>query len=247
VQDSEAYQVSTALNCTKFPFAALITHVANAQSGVESSQGMSVVARIVGNPGPEAFVQKLQNAVDTHTPALERIRAERVAQAADRAIREEQNSAYEASLARDRERARERREAEERRKREEEETARRAQEAEALERKREQWRKWRASVLPNEPTDGQVARVSIRMEDGQRIIRKFAKETKMEEVYAFVECVGLERPEERVAEPSEYDHTYRFRLVSVMPRKVFNPEDGSVGEDLWPSGNLVVESLDDEE
>src|SRR5579871_3178671 len=48
VQDSEAYQVSLALNTTKFPFAALIAHTPSV-----STTSMSVVARLVG-PMPAA-------------------------------------------------------------------------------------------------------------------------------------------------------------------------------------------------
>lgn len=251
VQESEAYQLSTALSCTKFPFAALITHAPSTPPGV-SSQGMSVVARVVGATPPTVFIQKLLNAINTHTPALDRIRLQRAEQAADRAIRDQQNSAYEESLARDRERARERREAEEKRKRQEEKAALLAAEAEMQRRKRDQWRRWRGSVLPKEPVNGSLARVSIRTADGQRIIRKFEKQTRMEEVYAFVECSEIETKVEEESEgafekPDDYEHMYNFRLVNIMPRKVFDPEDGMVGDHLWPSGNLVVETLEEED
>ena len=111
--------------------------------------------------------------------------------------------------------------------------------------KRSQWRRWRAARIAEEPTDGAVARVSIRTADGNRIIRKFAKEAQMEEVYAFVECLDLVGGEKVGGEkPHDYEHEYDFRLVSVMPRKEFDPaERGTVGEHLWPSGNLVVESV----
>jgi FAS-associated factor 2 len=245
VQESEAYQVSTALGCTKFPFAALITHAPNTPPSA-SSQGMSVVSRVIGTCTPAAFTQKLLTAINTHSPALDRIRTQRAAQAADRQIRDQQNSAYEASLARDRQRAAERKAAEEAARRAEAEAARLAAEASTLVAKREQWRRWRASTLSREPEEGTpAARVSIRTADGKRVVRKFSKEARMEEVYAFVECMDVE--DANSERPSGYQHSYGFRLVSVMPRKVFGPESGTVGDGLWPSGNLVVEALDEEE
>jgi FAS-associated factor 2 len=249
VQESEAFQVAHALNCTKFPFAALIAHAPNAPAGA-SSQGMSVVSRIVGNVTPQQFTAKLQNAINTHNPVLDRIRAQRAAQEQDRAIRDQSQRAYEASLQRDRQR----KEAEEAARRAEAERVAERERAEkaAMEKaeKQAQWRRWRAGTLSPEPTEGQVARVSIRTTEGERIIRKFAKETPMEEVYAFVECLGVEHEQDTaVAErPQGYEHVYAFRLVSVMPRKEFLPDaTTTVGEELWPSGNLVVESLEEDE
>lgn len=245
VRESEGFQVACGLDCTKFPFAALITHAPNTPPGA-SSQGMSVVARVTGAVTPSAFTQKLQNALNTHSPALERIRAQRAAQAADRLIRDMQNSAYEASLARDRQRARERREVEEAARRVQEQAERRAAEAAALARNQEQWRKWRASNMPPEPKEGAVARVSIRTPDGERVLRRFESTTSMEEVYAFVDCLGVEC-ERGEARPVGYEHEYSFRLVSPMPRKVYLPDETTVGQELWPNGNLVVESLVDDD
>ncbi|KAA8894627.1 thioredoxin-like protein [Sphaerosporella brunnea] len=236
VQESEAFQVATALNCTKFPFAALITHAPNAPEGT-SSQGMSVVARIVGTVTPAQFTAKLQTAINTHTPALDRIRATRAAQEADRAIRDQSQRAYDASLQRDRAR------------KEAEEAARRAAALVAeTAAKREQWRRWRASTIPAEPpADGAVARLSIRTIAGDRVVRRFARETPMEVVYAFVDSLGIDADDVGGEKPQAYQHQYGFRLVSVMPREEFLPDATTVGEVLWPSGNLIVESLDDHE
>ncbi|KAI5783605.1 hypothetical protein EDC01DRAFT_212884 [Geopyxis carbonaria] len=247
VADSEPYQVAAALGCTKFPFAALITHAANTPPGA-SSQGMSVVARLVGPTPAPAFVAKLRAAVATHEPALAAIRANRVAQQADRAIREEQNSAYELSLARDRQRAQERRAAEERERAEAAAAAKAAAEAEELARKRSAWRRWRKATLLQEPAaEAEVARVSVRTADGERVVRRFGKEVGMEEVYAFVETLDMDDEEVGGERPEGYEHEYRFRLASVMPRKEYAPDAGTVGEYLWPSGNLVVEMVGDDE
>ncbi|MCJ1304633.1 hypothetical protein MMC08_007446, partial [Hypocenomyce scalaris] len=67
VQDSEAYQVSNALNCTKFPFAAMIVHTPQ-----DSSTSMSTVARITGLLPPPAFVARLQAAITQASGPLDR-------------------------------------------------------------------------------------------------------------------------------------------------------------------------------
>ena len=114
VQDSEAYQVSNALNCTKFPFSALISLIPQS-----STTAMQVIARIAGPVPPSTYVAKLQSAISEHSEALETVRSTRAAQNAERSLREEQNSAYERSLAVDRERARLKREVEAKKAREE--------------------------------------------------------------------------------------------------------------------------------
>ena len=250
---SEAYQVAAALGCTHFPFAALITHAPRGTPATASSQGMSVVCKVAGPCAADAFVGRLAAAIDAHAPALARIRDQRAVHDANRLIRDQQNSAYEASLARDRQRAAERRAADEAAARAEADAARRAAEASSLARKREQWRRWRAHNLAAEPAATPAARVSIRTADGKRVVRRFASDASMEEVYDFVECLDVPRDGEAdgglpLQPPSDYTHRYAFRLVSVMPRQVFEPHtDTTVADGLWPSSNLVVEALDDDD
>ena len=246
VQDSEAYQVSNALNCSKFPFAALIVHTPQ-----DSSTSMSTVARLTGLQPASTFVAKLRTAITQHAPALDRVRTTRNEQQATRNLRDEQNSAYERSLAQDRERARQRREAEAAKKREEEEAKAKAEAEEKEAQKFEQWKRWRAQSLPPEPgAESKTAtRISIRLTNGERVIRKFAEEAEMEELYAFVECHDVLKTGEEaaspVSEPSNYNHHYNFRLVSPMPRVVYSVDaGGTVGSKLGRSGNLIVEPID---
>lgn len=253
VQDSEAYQVSTALNCSKFPFTALI-----AQTPQDSASSMSTIARITGLLPPSAYVPRLRTAISQQSAALERVRATRAEQNATRNLRDEQNSAYERSLAQDRERARQRREAEAERLKEENEAKAKGEAEEANRRNLEQWRIWRAQRITPEPdsTAKNVSRVSIRMTSGERVVRKFADTSTMEELYAYVECHDLLHSEKPpsistpVSEPKGYKHEYGFRLVSPMPRAVYgldNPD--SVGSVIGRSANLIVEPvlLDEEE
>ncbi len=251
VQDSEAYQVSTALRCTKFPFSALIVHTPQ-----QSSVAMSVVQRIAGPTPPTAYIDKLQTSITQHAEALSRVRATRSEQQATRNLREEQNSAYERSLAQDRERARQRREAEVAKVQAEKEARAKA----ALEEKQAQnllqWKRWRAQTLPSEPgaEAKDVTRISIRMPSGERVIRKFPPEAKLDDLYAFVECYEVLDTDVGSAasavteQPKDYEHTFGFRLVSPMPRTVFELESGgTVKEKIGRSANLIVEPIAEDE
>lgn len=250
VQDAEAYQVSTALNVTRFPYVSMIVHTPSV-----SSTAMSKIATATGPVAAPDLLSKMQTAMQTHNTELERVRSQRREQQATRNLRQEQESAYERSLAQDREKARRRKEeeaAKEKAEREEREKAeRKADEA----RKLAQWRRWRAQSIPAEPgaEDKDAVRMSLRLQNGERVIRKFRPDADLEELYAFVECYHEleELSEKDTEEPTGYDHTYKFRLVSPMPREVYDLEKGgSIRERIGRSGNLIVEKLvseDDEE
>ncbi len=248
VQDSEAYQVSIALNCSKFPFTALIAHTPQ-----DSSTSMSTIARITGPLPSSAFVPKLRAAITQHSTALDRVRATRTEQQATRNLREEQNSAYERSLAQDRERARQRRDAEVAKARVEREEKARLEAEDRDRRNLEQWRSWRARTIAPEPGPDvkDVTRISIRMTSGERIVRKFAGSTEIEELYAFIECYNVLKSGNHVSastEPQGYEHIYNFRLVSPMPRVVYDLDaHGSVGSRLGRSGNLIVEPISNDD
>ncbi|KZF19721.1 UBX-domain-containing protein [Xylona heveae TC161] len=248
VQDSEPYQVSAALNCTKFPFAALISHTPQL-----SSTAMSIIARITGPTPPTAFVAKLREAISQHSQALNQARATRAEQQAARNLREEQNSAYERSLAQDRERARQRREAEAARERAEREAREKAEAEERKARNVQLWRQHRAKTIPPEPAANakDVARISIRMPSGDRVIRKFSSDATIEELYAFVECYDVLQgaPDETEEKPdASYRHEFGFKLVSPMPRTVYDiSEGGTIRARVGPSANLIVEEIVDDE
>ena len=248
VQDSEAYQVSNALRCTKFPFTAIIV-----QTAQYPSTAMSVVARITGPMPPTAFLAKLQAAVTQHSGSLERARTARAEQQASRSLREEQNSAYERSLAQDRERARQRKEAEAAKARV---GLQARQKLEAKEKRAVDlllWKQWRAQSIPEDPSanTNDIVRISVRMPSGERVVRKFAPETKMEVLYAFVECYDIlqttsDATTHTAPQSESFSHEYGFRLVSPMPRTVYEANTkGSLKEILGRSGNLIVEPIDE--
>lgn len=250
VQDSEAYQVSTALRCTKFPFTALITHTA--ESGPTS---MSVVARLTGPMPASTYSAKLQSAIATYAGQLNEARQARSAQQFERSLRQEQDSAYERSLAQDRERTRQRR-ADEAAQAATEQRAREIAEAtEKYAADLQQWKLWRAQSISPEPSlDAKDSvRIALRMpESAERITRRFKPDTTLEELYAFVECYDTTESSSSslVTEPSGFEHEYKFRLVSPLPRTVHDLEHGgTVLERIGKSGNLIVEPIvdDDEE
>ena len=244
VQDSEAYQVSTALNCSKFPFTALVVHTPQ-----DSPTSMSTIARITGPVDPPAYTAQLRRAIEQQTQALGRVRNQRNEQQATRNLREEQNTAYERSLAQDRERARQRREAEAAQAREAEQ-ARAKEEADRAEaQKVDQWRKWRAQSIAAEPGPEarDATRVSIRLTSGERVVRKFQADVYVEELYAFVECFDILKTETHgsATKPDGYQHNYSFRLVSPMPRTVYDVNGGeAIRSVIGRSGNLIVEPIE---
>lgn len=248
VQDSEAYQVAIGLNCAKFPFAGLIVHTPQ-----DSSTAMSTVARIPGLLPPATFVSKIRTAMSQHETALEGARASRREQEAARNLRQEQESAYERSLAQDRERMRLRREAEAARAKEEQDAKAKAEAAEQAAQKLQEWKVWKAQSIPPEPGPDvkNATRLSIRMTSGDRVIRKFAPDASMEDLYAFVEChdvLEAASSSGKAEAPASYQHEYNFNLVSPMPRAVFDlAAGGTVSERIGRSGNLIVESTVAEE
>ncbi len=246
VQDSEAYQVSTALRCTKFPFTALITHTS--ESGPAT---MSVVARLTGPMPPSTYVAKLQGTIATYMVQLTEARNARSAQDFDRTLRQEQDSAYERSLAQDRQRARQRRAEEAERAANEKLGLERAAAKEQYEADLQQWRAWRAQQLSPEPQAEvkDAVRIALRMPtSAERVTRRFRPDASIEELYAFVECYDVNVESAPLTTPLNFNHEYNFRLVSPMPRTVYEvAEEGTLVERIGRSGNLIVEPIMDDE
>lgn len=188
VQDSEAYQVANAINVTKFPFVGLIVHTPSV-----SSTAMSVVARIPGPTPTSDLITRLQKAMDARTEELAQARAVRADRQAAASIRDQTNSAYERSLATDRERARQRREAAAAQEQAEREAREREEAKASHAEKQAQWRRWRAAAIADEPpTEAKdIVRISLRLPSGERVVRRFVANADIEELYAFVECYDV--------------------------------------------------------
>ncbi|RWA14176.1 hypothetical protein EKO27_g926 [Xylaria grammica] len=260
VLDSEAYQVAAEYNCTKFPFSCLVCLTPK-----EGSTRMSIIKRLAGPLSPSTYLAEIQTAVNKYAPDLAGVRAERTAQQAARSLRTEQDDAYERSLARDRERARLRREAEAAAAATEKKAQDEAEAAERRERQKQQWRRWRATTIKPEPEASanakDVVRLALMMPAAGRIVRRFAAETTVEELYAFVECYDilttnpeLNGDDEKkgaddgddvnlpAEKPDGYVHEYGFRIASPIPRAVYEPnEKATLSDRIGRSGNLIVE------
>ena len=252
VQDAEGYQVSSSLNCTKFPFAALICQT-NDSTGTGSRPGdMTVVMRAVGPMPANELVAKLGTAMNAQQTQLAAARAQRNEQQAQRNLRQEQDSAYERSLAQDRERAKRKREEEEAQALAEKQAQENSIREEEERENRNRWLAWRAIQIAAEPesTESDVVRLSVRLPNGERLIRKFKGDTPLEELYAFVECRDLLGDSESTFAnaPANYDHKYAFRLVSPLPRNVIDLEGGgTIADRVGRGGNLIVEELSEDD
>jgi FAS-associated factor 2 len=248
VLDSEAYQVASEYNCTKFPFTALVCLTPK-----EGSTRMGIVKRLVGPMPAATYLSELQAAMEKYGSDLDGVRAERTAQEVTRNLRTEQDSAYERSLAIDRERARQRKEAEAAAAEAEKRALAEAEAAAALEEKRHQWRKWRATqIIPEPPaSDKNVVRVALKMPESlgaERIVRRFPKDAPMEELYAYVDCYNVHLDDaagvEEMVKPEDYEHEYKFRIASTLPREVYEPSGTvTMGGKIGRSGNLIVEEI----
>ncbi|KAI1633439.1 hypothetical protein F4809DRAFT_623292 [Biscogniauxia mediterranea] len=255
VLDSEAYQVAAEYNCTKYPFSCLVCLTPK-----EGSTRMSIVKRIGGPVSPSTYLAEIQTAINKYSPDLAGVRAERAAQEVARNLRTEQDSAYERSLAIDRERARQRREAEAAAAAAEKQAQEEAKAAELRAQQKEQWRRWRATTLKAEPEASakDVVRLALKMPEASgagRIVRRFASDTTVEELYAFVECYDLLGDDngsslelsEKTSEPEGYEHEYGFRIASLMPRIVYEPDKAAtLAAKVGRSGNLLVEDIANE-
>ncbi|KAJ2215376.1 Ubx domain-containing protein [Coemansia sp. RSA 1813] len=290
VSCSEAYRAAARLGVSAYPFVGLAALKPEPQLGTGSSGNnrfrLQVVARIEGLAGPvdanntdalaRELVRRLGAPIEANEQALHAARREQEARDSDRRIREQQNAAYEASLARDRERerlAREREQSEHAQRAEEE---RRQRELKNWENRREQWR-WAtlARIVREEKNDSNnsgnagdgipakkrsAGRLQLRLEDGTRLVKTFAADTTMQDVFDFVETRGVAKEWEALKTtphgddldaiqfPEEYTHEYDFALVSQFPRVVFDHTDATLGDvmaaqGLWPSAALIVEPL----
>jgi FAS-associated factor 2 len=96
-----------------------------------------------------------------------------------------------------------------------------------------------------------IVRIAVKLPSEERVVRKFAADAHIEELYAFVECYDLldsDDGDEKVAEPSGFEHAYAFRLVSPMPREVYDVKNGgTIRERIGRSGNLIVERVEGED
>ncbi|KAF9350819.1 hypothetical protein BGX26_011037 [Mortierella sp. AD094] len=255
VKETEGFQVATTLQTVRYPFIGLIA-LSQPTSG-SSSTKMVLIDRIEGPSTAEQIIQRLTQQVTRQSTALERLRAERREREMAREIRQQQDDAYEQSLRADREKARQQKEVQEAaelQKREEERIE--AERVAALERK-ERHMKYLFESLPDEPATGETgcARLSFKLWNGERVIRRFKGTEPVENVYIFIETIEFCENGSKAGLPIKaeqhvgYVHEYDFVLISPFPRTKVTERERLIKDEpaLWPSASLVVELVDEDE
>ncbi|KAI9472653.1 hypothetical protein BX667DRAFT_435403 [Coemansia mojavensis] len=269
VASPDAFKAAESLSVCAFPFMGIVF-----MQQAAGRSGMQLLARMDGL-GSSANAQHLasmlarfvERPVGRHAQTLHATRREQQERESARRLREQQNAAYERSLALDQERERARREQEERERREQEE-------AEALlreeQRRKELCRRWRWAKFAEQQqqqqqqqqdnTEDLVTTLSLRLENGSRVVCKFAASATLQQVFDFVETRDIAdewaqtqttpygADLSKTSMPKDYEHTYEFALVSQFPRVVFedrsaNLKDALAASGLWPSAALIVEPL----
>lgn len=235
VTTSESLQVSNIWKVRQYPFLAVIM--------VRSSGKAEVVVSTSGsidNHDPLKFETLLQQ---NHGKLIQ-VAQQRQNADMERLIRGQQDSRFRESLRRDQERDRVQ-EAERRAEREQQNT----------ERMKRKWLLSRLHRLHPEPTTrDNTSRIAIRLENSERLVRRFDADLPIEEIYAFVElhqCGMLDEnlpTEEVITAPVGYAHHYNFLLISPVPRVELAPEMRIADCDaIFPSGNIIIEDIDSPE
>ncbi|KAG6908452.1 hypothetical protein DXG01_004535 [Tephrocybe rancida] len=216
VRDPEAYSAAEKLQATTYPFIAFLSlqprrapssasRPTTTSTTSTQKPTLTVLSRHAG-PSTSSSAPTSPATLTTHLqtqllprvlPFLSRLRSTQEALERDRALRDEQDAAFHATAARDRERIEglmaADREAAERALAERELASRRAEEEqrakEALERIKETrfaWRKWFFSLFQNTPEPLTGTRIAIRFPTGSRLIRTFPSSDSLTHLYSFV-------------------------------------------------------------
>ncbi|KAI9320646.1 thioredoxin-like protein [Dichotomocladium elegans] len=255
VHESEGFQVSSTLQATMYPFMAIIALQASSPSS--ASVKMAVVDRIEGRATAPGVIRRLEAVAQRHGATLNRLRMERDQREMERRVRQEQDQAYRESLKADQEKERRAREARAAAAREEEEAHLAEQERLNRAEKRQQYIRYLYRTFLEEPDaadfQGEVAKLSFRLADGERVIRKFKGDDTLETLYRFVEIYPLIKNKEDVTnaeKPTDYQHKYNFTIVSPYPKMIYEADDSkplSGEKSLWPSATLIVDAEEAEE
>ncbi|CAI4057536.1 clathrin-mediated endocytosis regulator UBX3 SKDI_04G1530 [Saccharomyces kudriavzevii IFO 1802] len=232
VTTSEGLQVSNALKIRQYPLLGIIS--------LKTEKKIELIARVEGSIS-NYMPLDLETIFSKNYSRLIQLRQQRQNIEMQRLIRQQQDSRYQDSLRRDQERESER-----------SEQIQREQGAREQKRLEKQWLLWRKRQLKPEPSLGKDAsKIAIRLEDGQRLVRKFDASLPAEEIYAFVELQlhGLLDIEEQalpVERPANYQHQYGFKLITPVPRRELDLSATiSDVSGIYPSGNIVMERLNE--
>ncbi|KAG0257835.1 hypothetical protein BG011_003731 [Mortierella polycephala] len=254
VKETEGFQVATTLQTVRYPFIGVI---ALSQPTLGSSATkMVLVDRIEGPSTAEQIIQRLTQQITRQSAVMDRLRAERRERDSAREIRQQQDDAYQQSLRADREKARQQRQAREAAEKLQREQERIEAEKQAALGRRERHLKYLYENLPDEPAVGEsgCARLSFKLWNGERVIRRFRESEPVEHVYVFIETIEFREngsKAELQLEAEEhvgYKHEYDFVLISPFPRTKITEREKLIKDEpaLWPSASLVVELKDED-
>jgi len=231
VNEKEGYKVNNVFGATTYPFIGLVVYQRRRAIIAEKIEGLQPV---------EEVIQKIEQKYEQLSVQLQAELAEQREREQSRIIRQEQESAYEESLRKDRERERKERLERERKQREEELARQRQMEYERKVEEKKRYKQRLAENIPPEPNEDEceTAQLSIRFPDGSRVIRSFRADDKLQVVYDFVESKDLD----------PLDILSEIILVNTFPRKEYLDKDQTLEAlGLCPSSSLIVEEKDDDD
>lgn len=236
VRYTEAFQVSNTLQATTYPFLAIIALQNNATGGNK----MAVVDRLEGPVTAAAVMRRFESAVAR--TGLVQLRLEREQREMERRVRQEQDHAYHASLLAD--------QAKELKLKQEREAAKVAElERIQHEKDQKQYIQYLCEKFRREEEEEKMTKISFRLANGERVIRKFKGSDSLETLYQFIEAYPYlnEEQENSVSEPKGYQHQFTFTIHSPFPRTVYPPDRETKIVDekgLWPSATLIVDTIE---
>jgi len=172
----------------------------------------------------EDLIQYLAQLIETQSHLLGHARRQEEERTRNRLIREEQEAAYQESLAVDQEKERKVHEEEQRR-------IDLEQERIEVEAKKKMESENKRETLPPEPPSGEGLQVLIKLPSGARLNRRFLGVHKFQDVYNFVDLNQNE------IEPDSY------QLVSNFPRRTFSERQQTLQEASLGSQALLLVNL----
>ena len=232
VRYTEAYQVSNTLQATTYPFLGIIALQNNK---------MAVIDRIEGPVTPTTMIRRFEAVMTRIEPSLNQLRMEREQRELERRMRQDQDKAYQESLARDQEKERKK-----------EKAKRELQLKEELERKKEMMQKQYIQYLvglfesrTETATDQPTTKINFRFANGERVICPFYASDSLLSLYQFVEAYPhLNKVEPLNEPPKDYTHEFNFTIHSLFPKTIYEADDTVQIKNikgLWPSATLIVE------
>jgi len=231
VNESEGHKVNNVFGATTYPFVGLVGYQRRRAIIAEKVEGLCPV---------EEVIDKINRKYQQLSVQLQAELAEEREREQSRIIRQEQESAYEESLRKDRERERKEKLERERKQREEELAKQKQLEYERKVEEKRLYKQKLAASLPPEPNEDEceTAQLSIRFPDGSRVIRSFRADDKLQVVYDFVESRDLD----------PLDILSEIVLVNTFPRKEYLDKEQTLEAlGLCPSTSLIVEEKYDED